>query len=393
MLVRRSAAIAFSQGHFKFKFSKDPNYHVWQVWIGGPGRPSVLDNVPMTTRGAFKNHSDSEIPFPDKSLLKAFSRFTNAIRWYHISVEIALQQQKPPPVSTALTPSFCHRLSEYGAVLFSAFCRLMPSPLRAQIYRGLWFLGARLYGPSCSFNVQRLPFGMYLKTKRQEHQSLASEYGALQYLRRLTHIPVPRPLDLVCGSDISYMLTTRLPGHPVGLCLDSMSDAGVDAFNNELKQYLSELRALPKPVGIKHAICNAVGGPLYDYRMIAGQDYDKDRGDHIQPFATEEDFNNKLQTPALPGVCHKSGHQIVLTHADINMRNILYHNGRISGIIDKENAGWFPDYWEYTKALYVTKVNRRWLSMMDRVFATFGDFREDYVTERKLWDYCYSGKF
>ncbi|CAF3622890.1 unnamed protein product [Fusarium graminearum] len=86
MLARCSAAIAFSQGHFKFKFSKDPNYHVWQVWIGGPDRPSILDKVPMTTRGAFKNHSEYETWFPDKSSLQEFSRFTKAIRWYHISL-------------------------------------------------------------------------------------------------------------------------------------------------------------------------------------------------------------------------------------------------------------------------------------------------------------------
>ncbi|CAF3622873.1 unnamed protein product [Fusarium graminearum] len=192
---------------------------------------------------------------------------------------------------------------------------------------------------------------MYLKMKRQEeHQSLASEYGTLQSLRRLT-------------SDTSYLLTTRLPGHPVGLCLDSMSEAEVDALNNELHRYLSDLRAMPKPT-------------------------DKARGDFIEPFATEDDFNKKLQTPAIPGVSHRSGHEIVLTHADINMRNILHHNGRIYGIIDWENADWFPDYWEYTKALYVTKVNRRWLSMMDQIFAAFGDFKDDYIAERKLWDYC-----
>ncbi|CAF3645704.1 unnamed protein product [Fusarium graminearum] len=167
-----------------------------------------------------------------------------------------------------------------------------------------------------------------------------------------------------------------------------MSEVEVDALNNELHRYLSDLRAMPKPVGIKHAMCNAIGGPLYDYRMIVGQDYDKARGDFIEPFATEDDFNKKLQTPAIPGVSHRSGHEIVLIHADINMRNILHHNGRIYGIIDWENAGWFPDYWEYTKALYVTKVNRRWLSMMDRIFAAFGDFKDDYIAERKLWDYC-----
>ncbi|KAF5239816.1 hypothetical protein FAUST_4700 [Fusarium austroamericanum] len=291
-------------------------YNVCQVRPGGPDRPSITDKVALVTRGRFKDYSESGIPLPDVSLKQASSQFSKSIAWHRVSTEIALKQHKPTPLITKLAPSFCHRLSEYGAVLFSAFCRLMPSPLRAQMYRGLWFLGARLYGPSCSFNVQRLPFGVYLKMKRlEEHQSLASD------------------------SDTSYLLTTRLPGHPVGFYLDSMSEEGVDAFNNELQRYLTELRAIRKPVGISHAICNTIGEPLYDYRMIAGQDYDKDRGDFIEPFATEDDFNNKLQTPALPGVFHRSGHKIVLTHADINMRNILYHNGRISGIIDWENAG------------------------------------------------------
>ncbi|CAF3474591.1 unnamed protein product [Fusarium graminearum] len=260
MLARCSAAIAFSQGHFKFKFSKDPNYHVWQVWISGTDRPSILDKVPMTTRGAFKNHPEYETWFTDKSSLQKFSRFTKAIRWYHISVEIALKQQKPPPVSTALTPSFCHRLLEYSAVSTV----------------GCDFLRRAYTDHHPALRCSGTPLGCI------------SRRGAKKSIK----IPVPRPLDIFSSSDTSYLLTTRLPGHPVGLCLDSMSEAEVDALNNELHRYLSDLRAMPKPVGIKHAICNAIGGPL------------------------------------------------------------------------------------------------RWLSMMDRVFATFGDFKDDYVTERKRWDYC-----
>ncbi|CEI41659.1 unnamed protein product [Fusarium venenatum] len=125
-----------------------------------------------------------------------------------------------------------------------------------------------------------------------------------------------------------------------------MSDNEVDAFINELQRYLSELRAIPKQVGMDYAINNAVGGPCYDYRMIAGQDYDEAKGDLIEPFKTVDNFNKKLQTPALPGVAHKSGHKIVFTHGDLNMRNIPMHNGRVSGIVDRESAGWFPDYWE-----------------------------------------------
>lgn len=46
-------------------------------------------------------------------------------------------------------------------------------------------------------------------------------------------------------------------------------------------------------------------------------------------------------------------HKIVFTHADINMRNVLVNeNGRISGIVDWECAGWFPEYWEYTKKMH-----------------------------------------
>ncbi|OBS19984.1 hypothetical protein FPOA_11707 [Fusarium poae] len=389
-LVRRSAAIALSNGYFSFIFIKgDPVYNVCQVFIGDRNRPSILDKIYTVTSGRFEDRSESGIPLPDISSLKAFSRFVHAIRWYQVSIAIVQKQHKPRTARLKPDVSVFYQFCEYGAVCFSAICRLTPSLVRVQIYRGLWFLGAHLYGQSCSFNVQRLPFGIYLKKAMQRnHQSLASEYGTLQSLRRLTHIPVPRPLDLVSSSDDSYLLTTRLPGHPVGSCLDTMSDGDVDAFIHELQGYLSQLRAISKPDSIRHAICNAVGGPCYDYRTIAGQDYDEEKGDLIEPFANEEDFNKKLQTGALPRVAHESGHKIVFTHGDINMRNILMHNGRISGIVDWENAGWFPDYWEYTKALFVTRVHRRWLRIMDRVFPVFGDFKDDLAIERQLWEYC-----
>lgn len=46
------------------------------------------------------------------------------------------------------------------------------------------------------------------------------------------------------------------------------------------------------------------------------------------------------------------GHAIRFTHADIAPRNIMVENGRITGIIDWEEAGWYPEYWEYIKAMY-----------------------------------------
>lgn len=266
----------------------------------------------------------------------------------------------------------------------------MPGRLRIGIYQSLKSSGVRTYGPSSSLKVQQLPFGMYLKTTHcDDYQALANEFGALKLVRDQTQVPVPRPLDLVSDADTSYLLTTTITGQRLGSYIDVLSDDDLDIFKRDMQKYMAQLRSISRQGGQKHAISNAVGGPCYDYRIVACHDYDKERGDFFGPFIDEEEFNNILRTPALPDVFHSTGHDIVFTHSDINMRNILMHNGRISGIVDWENSGWFPDYWEYTKAYYVTKLNKRWLAVVDEVFEIFGDFKLDLAIERRLWEYCF----
>lgn len=69
------------------------------------------------------------------------------------------------------------------------------------------------------------------------------------------------------------------------------------------------------------------------------------------------------------------------------MRNVMVQDGKFSGFVDWENAGWYPEYWDYTKAHYVTKFYKRWLRMIDLVFKGFGDYQEDLAIERRLWEY------
>ncbi|CCE34744.1 uncharacterized protein CPUR_08680 [Claviceps purpurea 20.1] len=151
----------------------------------------------------------------------------------------------------------------------------------------------------------------------------------------------------------------------------------------------SELRAIPKEVSPKYAITNALGKACYDGRLITGSQYDEARGDFFGPFMDEEDFNDTLRCGALPNVVHSSGHEIVFTHGDLNMRNIMMHNGRLSGFIDRETCGWYPDYWDYTKAHFTTKLHLWWLKIVDAVFEKFGNFDAELAVERQLWRYCY----
>ncbi|KAL4936580.1 hypothetical protein BDV06DRAFT_216562 [Aspergillus oleicola] len=44
--------------------------------------------------------------------------------------------------------------------------------------------------------------------------------------------------------------------------------------------------------------------------------------------------------------------QTVFTHADIAPRNIMIDDaGKVTGVVDWEAAGWYPDCWEYAQIL------------------------------------------
>lgn len=47
---------------------------------------------------------------------------------------------------------------------------------------------------------------------------------------------------------------------------------------------------------------------------------------------------------------------VVFSHSDLTARNVLINDGRISGIIDWEQSGWWPYWWESMKALYCTQL-------------------------------------
>ncbi|KAG5962765.1 hypothetical protein E4U56_003217 [Claviceps arundinis] len=119
----------------------------------------------------------------------------------------------------------------------------------------------------------------------------------------------------------------------------TLSRDEVTTLVGDLQKYLSELRAIPKEISPKYAITNALGKACYDGRLITGSDYGEARRDFFGPFVDEDDFNNTLQFIALSNAIHRSGHEIVFTHGDLNMRNIMMHNGRLSGLIDWETCG------------------------------------------------------
>lgn len=63
----------------------------------------------------------------------------------------------------------------------------------------------------------------------------------------------------------------------------------------------------------------------------------------------------------------KNNHQIVFTHRDLRLHNIMVNDGSVSGVLDWEFSGWYPEYWEFSKALYIWKWQNDWTDYLVQI--------------------------
>ncbi|RDL39400.1 uncharacterized protein BP5553_03740 [Venustampulla echinocandica] len=138
--------------------------------------------------------------------------------------------------------------------------------------------------------------------------------------------------------------------YPLSDCKDMLSERDGAEFVAQMQDYLAQIRALPKAVSPEYAICDSLGGACRDPRTCDANP--------VGPFVDEEAFNQVLRNP---DELSRRGHKVLFTHGDLNPRNILAdrvirpdgtRGWKVSGIVDWETSGYFPEYWDYTKALF-----------------------------------------
>ncbi|TGO75395.1 hypothetical protein BELL_0215g00030 [Botrytis elliptica] len=317
------------------------------------------------------DHSNSGIESPDPYLLDIQSRLSKALKWAEIDTKINGRTSLRRSQNTT-SSAFRESITTTFLVMWSKF----PEFVRFKTYRVLRTVGSYLYG-STTRGVQRLPFGMYLKYGPEyDAGNHAGEFNALKIVRSRTSIPVPNPIDLLVSPTESFLVMSRIEGVPAGHAIDECSDEEVHQIAQDLRSYIAELHTIEQNKDSKYAITNATGGPCLDYRIDS---------EPVGPFPTEKEFSESLQLGILPGLMHRTDHKIFFTHADLNMRNILVKDGKISGIVDWENSGWYPEYWEYIKCRFSVKIHKRWVKMIDETFEN--KYEEELAIDRQYWDY------
>ncbi|PPJ49693.1 hypothetical protein CBER1_02141 [Cercospora berteroae] len=184
-----------------------------------------------------------------------------------------------------------------------------------------------------------------------------------------------------------YEIVTTRPNKPIAVAMVSERASGMrlsdvwqdldrptqDNIKDQLRQQLAHMRACTS-----EEIGRLSGTPTYNI-------YDRLATTLCGPFSDEEAFDDWCLARVPEGLWglqrkrwarwlekerSKSGGKtrFVLTHGDLTPRNIIVDNGKITGIIDWERSGFFPEYAEYAFAVqFGHNIERWWLPVLKEV--------------------------
>ncbi|KIM36729.1 hypothetical protein M413DRAFT_448871 [Hebeloma cylindrosporum] len=198
--------------------------------------------------------------------------------------------------------------------------------------------------------------------KRGLTTSLATEYEAMQYVSQHTSIPLPRAYTIVPAEDkpnFSFLVMDYVEGEILAKAWRHMTVNERAGVMSSLAAMIDELRNLPSPA----AISSPNGGSFHDYRFAMGLG-------QIGPFDNERDFNDwrisqfrrygsPSQLAEIRGKMREDN-RIVFTHGDLSQENILF---AITAILDWEQSGWRPEYWEAVKFVFGGTGRKGWLEL------------------------------
>ena len=139
----------------------------------------------------------------------------------------------------------------------------------------------------------------------------------------------------------------------------TMTSDQVKTFEKELADVIQQLRNLKSPAE----------GFVGSLSLSANLDH-RLSGTRFGPFHNVADFHTYLRSgrpleqwenkPDVMKVHSRpEAYSVKFTHADLHPNNIAVQDGHITGIIDWEFAGWYPEYWEYTK-MYFGELRPNW---------------------------------
>ncbi|PLB50791.1 hypothetical protein P170DRAFT_435961 [Aspergillus steynii IBT 23096] len=214
------------------------------------------------------------------------------------------------------------------------------------------------FGIHSYYNVFELPFGLVMKWTNRI--SLAEVAG--MQMARAAGMPVPKLIS--CGEHVNdpvnrrfSLLMTRLPGFDLDNSRDEFEPDDELPWLEELATCVRAMRSWTPPD--PRAICSPIGAEIYSTRVpshVMGPfPSDKELYDFLFGPASSHAFESKAEyddTYTHAPKLRQFPARITFTHGGFKAHNIMIDDeGHLSGFMDWESAGWYPEYWEFTTAM------------------------------------------
>jgi thiamine kinase-like enzyme len=177
------------------------------------------------------------------------------------------------------------------------------------------------------------------------------------------------------------LIMTAVPGQTLDKVFHRLSYFEREQLSKDLKSVVSQLCRIPNQA--PYIFDNSHGGPLRNHRFPSGT---------CGPFNSIFDFNAFLvhaylrqETIEKVSTVHGRTYRSVFTHADLHPSNIIIDRGRLSGIVDWECAGFYPEYWEFTKLMYGAEMFPEFRQIIRQSFSE-QSYDEELEAETLLWN-------
>jgi serine/threonine protein kinase len=203
------------------------------------------------------------------------------------------------------------------------------------------------------------------------------EAETMKFVAQRTTIPIPGSAEFVIDNGKQYLVMDYVDGQPLGNVWPSLMDAQKTIILAELKGYVDQLKVL------ENSYIGSLGnGPCRDRRVIEWP---------CGPFPSERHFNDYITANLLKSTSPErrrflrnllqDSHKITFTHGDLHPNNILVKDGHVVAVLDWEMSGWYPEYWEYCKALFNVQWESDW---QNRICEFLEPYTYEYAVDQVL---------
>lgn len=208
-----------------------------------------------------------------------------------------------------------------------------------------------------------------------------AESDALQFVAANTNLRVPKVYRTYDRRDGFYIEMEYIHGQQVGAIWATITGEEKDHIVKQLADCVSQLHQHESKV---RGIGSVTMKQMKDVRLSYTP---------FGPFQNVADFHTFVRkTLPLEKAsetfgedvfrCHSSDYKVVMSHSDICLRNmIIDHQGSLV-LVDWEFAGWWPEYWDYTKSFYALFGTPDFYELIEKHFVNYD---MELRAERQLW--------